>query len=190
MIRPLLTRCQTQNPHALDLSRKCRKDVAQAFKPGCLKPEKEALMTSESKTMPSVFVGVGGPRQIWDDEWNGKLHGWAESMPRPEAILMFSAHWTRFPITLGAREPVPLTYDYYNFPKHFYDVRSPAPPAPTLADRFVEVMGDKLEIYGSNRGLDHGAFIGLMGMYPEYDVPVLQVSIPTFEPEMLFEIGR
>ena len=58
--------------------------------------------------MPSVFVGVGGPRQIWDDEWNGKLHGWAESMPRPEAILMFSAHWTRFPITLGARETVPV----------------------------------------------------------------------------------
>ena len=94
-------------------------------------------MTSESKTIPSVFVGVGGPRQIWDDEWNGKLHSWAESMPRPEAILMFSAHWARFPITLGARETVPLTYDYYNFPKHFYDVQYPAPPAPTLADRFT-----------------------------------------------------
>ena len=146
--------------------------------------------TSRPEKMPSVFVGVGGPRQIWDDEWNGKLHGWAESMPKPEAILMFSAHWTRFPITLGARKQVPLTYDYYNFPKHFYEVQYPAPPSPSLADRFVELMGDKLDIYGSDRGLDHGAFIGLMGMYPEHDVPVLQVSIPTFEPEMLFELGR
>jgi len=143
-----------------------------------------------SQPMPSVFVGVGGPRQMWDEEWSGALHSWAESMPRPEAILLFSAHWLRNPVTLGATKPVPLVYDYYNFPKHFYEVQYPAPPAPTLADRFVELMGDKLPIYASDRGLDHGAFIGLMGMYPEADVPVLEVSIPTYDPEMLFEIGR
>jgi 4,5-DOPA dioxygenase extradiol len=111
-------------------------------------------------------------------------------MPRPEAILLFSAHWLRNPLTLGATKQAPLVYDYYNFPKHFYEVQYPAPPAPVLADRFVELMGDKLPIYASDRGLDHGAFIGLMGMYPEADVPVLEVSIPTFDPEMLFEIGR
>jgi 4,5-DOPA dioxygenase extradiol len=149
---------------------------------------------SESSTVneriPSVFVGVGGPRQMWDEEWSGQLHSWAESMPRPKSILLFSAHWLRNPITLGATKPVPLTYDYYNFPPHFYEVQYPAPPAPQLADRFVELMGDKLPISASERGLDHGAFIGLMGMYPDAGVPVLEVSIPTFDPEMLFEIGR
>jgi 4,5-DOPA dioxygenase extradiol len=140
--------------------------------------------------MPSVFVGVGGPRQMWDEEWSGALNDWAITMPRPKAILMFSAHWLRNPMTLGATEPVPLTYDYYNFPSHFYEVQYPAPPAPGLANRFVELLGDKLDIHASNRGLDHGAFIGLMGMYPEADVPVLEVSIPTFDPEMLFEVGR
>ena len=143
-----------------------------------------------SQTMPSTFVGVGGPRQMEDEVWSGELHSWAQSMPKPKSILMFSAHWLRNPVTLGARKEVPLTYDYYNFPRHYYEVKYPAPPAPDLADRFVELMGDKLDIYGSDRGLDHGAFIGLMGMYPEADVPVLQVSIPTFDPEMLFEIGR
>jgi 4,5-DOPA dioxygenase extradiol len=149
-------------------------------------------MTSEttSTRMPSVFVGVGGPRQMFDEEWSGELHTWAQSMPRPKAILLFSAHWLRYPVTLGATKSVPLVYDYYNFPPHFYEVQYPAPPAPDLAERFKELLGDQLEIEPSERGLDHGAFIGLMGMYPEADVPVLEVSIPTFDPESLFAIGN
>jgi 4,5-DOPA dioxygenase extradiol len=139
--------------------------------------------------MPSVFVGVGGPRQMEDPEWSEELRSWACSMPKPRGSLMFSAHWLRNPVTLGATKPVPLVYDYYNFPRHYYEVQYPAPPAPGLAERFVELLGDKLPIEASERGLDHGAFIGLMGMYPEADVPVLEVSIPTFDPEILFAIG-
>jgi 4,5-DOPA dioxygenase extradiol len=151
--------------------------------------ERPVEATDSASTMPSVFVGVGGPRQMYDEAWSGQLHSWAESMPRPEAILLFSAHWLRNPVTLGATEPAPLVYDYYNFPSHFYEVQYPAPNAPQLAGRFVELLGDKLPIHASNRGLDHGAFIGLMGMYPQADVPVLEVSIPTFDPETLFAIG-
>jgi 4,5-DOPA dioxygenase extradiol len=151
-------------------------------------------MTLENQTtngrMPAVFAGVGGPRQMWDEEWSGQLRNWALSMPKPKSILVFSAHWLRYPVTMGATETVPLTYDYYNFPKHFYEVQYPAPGAPDLAERFVELMGDKLELNASNRGLDHGVFVGLKGMYPDAEVPVLQVSIPTFDPQMLFEIGR
>ena len=139
--------------------------------------------------MPAVFVGVGGPRQMYDEEWSGDLRQWASSMPRPKAILLFSAHWLRNPVTLGATKPVPLVYDYYNFPPHFYEVQYPAPPAPDVAQRFRDLLGDKLPIQASDRGLDHGAFIGLRGMYPEADVPVLEVSIPTFDPEILFAIG-
>jgi 4,5-DOPA dioxygenase extradiol len=93
-------------------------------------------------------------------------------------------------VTLGATKPVPLTYDYYNVPRRYYEVQYPAPPAPELADRFVELIGDDLEVEASERGLDHGVFVGLVGMYPKADVPVLEVSIPTFHPESLFEIGR
>ena len=143
-----------------------------------------------STRMPAVFAGVGSPRSMWDPVWNGEMKAWADSMPRPKSILLFSAHWLGYPVTLGATEPVPLVYDYYNFPPHFYEVTYPAPPAPELAERFVEIMRDRLEIQASDRGLDHGAFVGLKGMYPEADVPVLEVSIPTFHPESLFNIGR
>lgn len=142
-----------------------------------------------AKRMPSVFVGVGSPRQMWDEQWCRELRIWAESMPRPEAILVFSAHWLHYPMQLGATKAVPLVYDYYNFPPHFYEVQYPAPPAPHLAGRVTELLGDKLEIEPTERGLDHGAFVGLMGMYPEADVPVLEASIPTFDPESLFAIG-
>jgi 4,5-DOPA dioxygenase extradiol len=143
-----------------------------------------------SQRMPSVFVGVGSPRQMFDETWCGDLRGWAQTMPVPKAILVFSAHWLNYPVTLGATQPVSLVYDYYNFPRPFYEVQYPAPPAPDLAGRVVDLLGDKLDIEPSDRGLDHGAFVGLMGMYPEADVPVLEVSIPTFHPEALFQIGR
>jgi 4,5-DOPA dioxygenase extradiol len=140
--------------------------------------------------MPSVFVGVGSPRQMWDEQWCGELKQWADTMPRPKAVLLFSAHWLNYPVTLGATKPVPLVYDYYNFPRHFYEVEYPAPNAPDLAERFRDLIGEELEIVDSDRGLDHGAFVGLMGMYPDADVPVLEVSIPTFDPESLFAIGH
>jgi 4,5-DOPA dioxygenase extradiol len=103
---------------------------------------------------------------------------------------MFSAHWLGYPMTLGATKPVPLVYDYYNFPARYYQVQYPALPAPELAARITHLLGDKLDIVPSERGLDHGAFIGLMGMYPDADVPVLEVSIPTFDAETLFAIGH
>ena len=144
----------------------------------------------QQSLMPSVFVGVGGPRQMEDEAWTQELRTWAAGMPKPKAILLFSAHWLEYPLKLGATKPVPLMYDYYNFPEHYYQVAYPAPPAPDLAERFTQLLGDALAIQPSDRGLDHGAFIGLMGMYPEADVPVLEVSIPTLHPGSLFEIGR
>lgn len=141
-------------------------------------------------TTPSVFVGVGGPRQMDDPAWMDELRTWANRMPRPKAILLFSAHWLEYPMLLGATNPVPLVYDYYNFPERYYQVQYPAPTAPGVAQRVVDLLGDGLEIQPSDRGLDHGAFIGLMGMYPEADVPVLEVSIPTLHGPSLFELGR
>ncbi|MSQ27430.1 MAG: dioxygenase [Dehalococcoidia bacterium] len=146
--------------------------------------------TPAPSLIPAVFVGVGGPRQMDDVVWCGELEEWADAMPRPKAILVFSAHWLRYPLTTGATHPVALEYDYYGFPQHYYQVQYPAPPAPDLAGRLAGLLGDFVPIEGSQRGLDHGVFIGLKGMYPDADVPVLQASIPTLDPESLFELGR
>ncbi len=146
--------------------------------------------TATPGRMPAVFVGVGGPRQMWDEPWNAAFRTWAGQLPRPKAILVFSAHWLEYPMAFGAQSTVPLTYDYYNFPPHFYEVQYQAPGAPDLAVHVRELLDGKLEIADSERGLDHGVFIGLKGMYPDADVPVLEVSIPTFDPGVLFAIGR
>jgi len=150
----------------------------------------QAGESTNAARIPSVFVGVGGPRQMDDAAWSAELRAWAHRMPRPQAILVFSAHWLQYPVGIGAVTPVPLTYDYYNFPPHYYQVQYPAPPAPALADRFSSIFQGALEMEQTERGLDHGVFIGLMGMYPDADIPVLEVSVPTFHPPTLFEIGR
>jgi 4,5-DOPA dioxygenase extradiol len=120
-----------------------------------------------------------------------ELNDWATALPRPTSILMFSAHWDQRPVTLGATRPVPLVYDFYGFPERFYRMTYPSPGAPDLAARVKRALEAKQIPYAeSDRGLDHGAYVPLMAMYPKADVPVLQVSLPGLEPKTLFELGR
>ncbi len=91
---------------------------------------------------------------------------------------------------LGATETVPLVYDFGGFPRRFYEVTYPAPGAPDLADQVAALMPDGQEVVRTQRGLDHGAYVPLTVMYPDADVPVLQMSLPTLEPGRLLELGR
>jgi len=75
-----------------------------------------------------------------DQPWIAELGRWAHQMPRPKSVLMISAHWLDAPVTLGAIETVPLVYDFYGFPKKYYDVTYPAPGAPELAKRVRELL--------------------------------------------------
>jgi 4,5-DOPA dioxygenase extradiol len=103
-----------------------------------------------------------------------------------------SAHWESAPLTVGATEQVPLTYDFGGFPQHYYEVTYAAPGAPELAQDVAKlVAGPGNPVYQDpNRGLDHGAYVPLVEMFPEADIPVLQVSMPTLDPRQLFELGR
>jgi 4,5-DOPA dioxygenase extradiol len=118
-----------------------------------------------------------------------ELAGWARAMPRPKAILMLSAHWLDAPVTIGATRTEPLVYDFYGFPEKYYAVTYPAPGAPELATRVKELLAPNVAEEPS-RGLDHGAYVPLVAMYPEADVPVLQVSVPTLDPAPLVALGR
>lgn len=139
--------------------------------------------------MPSIFLAHGAPPLLEDGVWSGELSRWALAMPRPTAILMLSAHWTARPFTLGATTPVPLVHDFYGFPKRYYETRYPSPGAPALAERVKQLVAQPVE-GKPTRGLDHGAYVPLLPMYPKADVPVLQASVPSMEPRELLELGK
>lgn len=141
--------------------------------------------------MPAVFVAHGAPISVNDREWLAELQAWAQAMPRPKSILMLSAHWLDQPLTLGATRTVPLVYDFYGFPEELYRIQYAAPGDPALARRVRELLaGSGPVAEDPERGLDHGAYVPLLGMYPDASVPVLQVSIPTMDPPALLALGR
>lgn len=144
------------------------------------------------RRMPVVFLSHGAPPLADDPEWTRELGEWSASMPKPSSILVVSAHWENDPLTVSATRTVPLYYDFWGFPQHYYEVKYPAPGAPALANEVERLLGDAgHEVQrDEDRGLDHGAYVPLVEMYPDADVPVLQVSMPTLDPNELFRIGQ
>jgi 4,5-DOPA dioxygenase extradiol len=140
--------------------------------------------------LPTLFISHGAPPLVDDARWVAELEALAAELPRPRQILMVSAHWEAAPLMLGATEPVPLVYDFGGFPQRYYEVTYPAPGAPELADAVEALMPDTEHVVRARRGLDHGAYVPLTVMYPDADVPVLQMSLPTLEPDRLLELGR
>ncbi len=139
--------------------------------------------------MPALFLAHGSPFLLDDAGWMTELKVWSDALPRPSAVLMISAHWEERPITLGATKPVPLVYDFYGFPPKYYQVTYAAPGAPELARRVKELLEPNQPVVESERGLDHGAYVPMIAMYPEADVPTLQISLPTMDPKTLFDLG-
>jgi 4,5-DOPA dioxygenase extradiol len=150
-------------------------------------------MTSTSSTrMPTLYLSHGAPPLADDPVWPGQLSDWAESLPRPTAILMISAHWEDAPLAIGATQTVPLYYDFYGFPEKYYRVTYPAPGAPDLAAKVRALLRRAAMPVQDvpDRGVDHGAYVPLIEMYPNADIPVLQISMPTLDRQRLMDIGR
>jgi 4,5-DOPA dioxygenase extradiol len=145
-------------------------------------------------TLPVLFLSHGSPmhaiqpgavREVWQRI--------ARELPRPKAILIASAHWeTDFPALTGSRKPETI-HDFYGFPKPLYEIQYPARGDPELASRSFGLLkgsGFKAEIENS-RGLDHGAWSPLLHMYPEADIPVVQVAVQTaLGPRHHLALGR
>jgi 4,5-DOPA dioxygenase extradiol len=105
---------------------------------------------------------------------------------------MVSAHWEDAPIAVSSTTGAPLIYDFSGFPKRYYEVRYAAPPAPELAQSVERLLGrpGSSVVRAEDRGLDHGAYVPLVEMFPAADVPVLQLSLPTLDPDSLLSLGR
>lgn len=142
--------------------------------------------------MPVVFAAHGAPILLDDTQWVAELAGWAGAMPRPKAVLMISAHWEHRPLAIGATAPTALVYDFYGFPDSYYQTRYPSPGAAQLAQRVRSLLDEKAIAWVDEplRGLDHGAYVPLVAMYPAADVPVLQISMPQLDPRELFALGQ
>ncbi|MFN2512939.1 MAG: 4,5-DOPA dioxygenase extradiol [Pyrinomonadaceae bacterium] len=131
-----------------------------------------------AKPMPAVFFGHGNPMNAL--ERNGYTEGWARIgslLPRPTAIVCVSAHWY-FPATAVTTVSQPRTiHDFGGFPRELYEVRYPAPGDPELAKRVKDLLAPVSVGLDTHWGLDHGTWSVLCHVFPEADVPVLQLSI-------------
>lgn len=133
--------------------------------------------------MPVLFVGHGNPMNAI--ERNGFHTRWEElgqTLPRPKSILCISAHWETRGVFLTSSPKPETIHDFYGFPQALFDVRYPAPGDAALADRAMELIGATGPRLDPDRGLDHGAWSVLLPMYPEADVPVVQLSLDTTRP--------
>lgn len=143
---------------------------------------------------PAVFVSHGAPTLLLE---GGPacdfLAGLGTRLGRPKAVVCVSAHWeTDEPAVSAASRPETI-HDFYGFPKPLYDMRYPAPGSPDLAKRVQVLLRDAglgCDI-DPDRGLDHGAWVPMKLMYPEADIPILQLSVqPRRDPGHHLAVGR
>jgi 4,5-DOPA dioxygenase extradiol len=143
-------------------------------------------------TLPSIFFGHGNPMNALAN--NSYTEGWrrvGRQMPKPKAILSISAHWF-VPGTGVTISTAPRTiHDFGGFPRELYQVQYSAPGDPDLARRVQQMLAPCPVRLDASWGLDHGTWSVLCHVYPDADVPVVQVSIDEMQPASFhFEIGR
>ncbi|MFJ9620867.1 dioxygenase [Streptomyces sp. NPDC101181] len=140
--------------------------------------------------MPALFVSHGAPFTLDDPRWLGDLFAWAGSMPKPRAIVVVSAHWEQAPAVMsGTAAGTPLHYDFRGFHPRYKTLPYATPNATVLARRLTGALGRTPVHEFTGRGLDHGAFVPLMAMYPAADIPVVQLSMPGLRSDVLLELG-
>ncbi|GBG62399.1 hypothetical protein CBR_g30352 [Chara braunii] len=142
----------------------------------------------------TIFVGHGSPQlPELDIPARQFLRNIGKELPRPKAILCVSAHWMTSAPSVTAADRMSTIHDFWGFPAHMYEWKYPVPGSPRLAERVAELL--TVAGFGTSidrkRGLDHGAWIPLSLMYPDADIPVVQLSIqPDRSPRHHVQMGR
>lgn len=143
--------------------------------------------------LPSLFLSHGAPTLPIDPSLPSAEFGvLGAQLPRPESVLMLSAHWGMAQ-PVASTSPAPETiHDFYGFPRQLYEIQYPAPGAPDVARRAAVLLNDNGILADTQpHGLDHGAWVPMLLMFPHADVPVAQLSIqPHMDPAHHFRVGR
>jgi len=143
--------------------------------------------------MPALFLGHGNPMNALQD--NVYTRAWAklgDTLPRPKAIVAISAHWFTRGTGVTAMETPQTIHDFGGFPQALHDVHYPAPGSPALAERLVELLTPlPVTLDHEAWGFDHGSWGVLIKMYPNADIPMVQLSIDSTKPAAWhMEMGR
>jgi 4,5-DOPA dioxygenase extradiol len=144
--------------------------------------------------MPSLFVSHGSPMTaIQPSAARDFFLSFAQELPRPKAILIATAHFESAAPLLSTDEKPAMIYDFGGFPQPLFEIVYPAPGSPAVAERAAEALhAAGHDAYGvSDRGFDHGTWVPLSLMYPDADIPVVQISVqPELGAAHHMEIGR
>jgi len=140
--------------------------------------------------LPTAFVSHGAPFSLEDEEWMRALRVWGESLKEVKGVLVLSAHWVSERLEAGPLESVPLIYDFWGFPERLYQLTYSAPPSPTIFQLLKDLPGIGNLLASPKRGLDHGMWVPLKGLFPDASRPVLGLSLPGTDPARLYELGQ
>lgn len=131
---------------------------------------------------PALFVGHGAPMNaIEDNAFSRKWRELGQTLPRPQSILCISGHWVEHCVAITASDRPETVHDFYGFPPEYYRLRYASPGDRALARRAAELLAVPVR-FDAARGLDHGTWSVLMQMYPEADIPVVQLGLDADRP--------
>ncbi|MCO4858936.1 dioxygenase [Herbaspirillum sp. WGmk3] len=150
--------------------------------------------TVDSLPLPSLFVSHGSPMLAVEPGRTGPLlASIGATLPRPRGIVMVSPHWETFTPRVGNQAKPRVIHDFGGFPQELYELDYPAPGAPALAEHVAQRLRDGGLPANTDGGwgLDHGAWVPLRYLYPQADVPVIQLSLQSQQPpEYHYQVGR
>jgi len=137
-----------------------------------------ANLPRQETLMPVLFIGHGSPMNgIQDNEFNARWKKIAQTIPTPKAVLVVSAHWLTHGTRITGMDFPQTIHDFGGFPQELFQVQYPAPGSPKIAKETIDLVKSIKIIEDHDWGLDHGTWTVVKHMYPEADIPVLQLSI-------------
>lgn len=146
------------------------------------------------QTLPGLFISHGSPMLAINPEQVGPaLNRLGLNLPRPEAIIVMSAHWESNALEVSTAVRAMTWHDFNGFPQELYEIRYPAPGNPELAEEILKLLADShISAHAnSTRPRDHGVWMPLLHMYPEADIPVIEISLPmNMSSNEIYQIGK